>query len=68
MPYIPKFTSKDDLSQFDLNDKEQFRFNKSVHISETNPSVDDENIPEEVLVKLEKNKTKFDQFVLSRTI
>lgn len=68
MPYIPKFSSRDDLSQFDINDKEQFRFNKSVHISETNPSVDDENIPEEVLVKLEKNKIKFDQFILSQSI
>lgn len=64
MPYIPKISDNKDRSHFDLNDIEQVQFNANIHITKENTLTmfNDDDIPEKVLMKLEKNQFQFNQF------
>ena len=63
MPFIPKISDNKDRSHFDLNDIEQVQFNANIHITKENTlSMFNDDIPEKVLMKLEKNQFQFNQF------
>ena len=60
MPFIPKISDNKDRSHFDLNDIEQVQFNANIHITKENTlSMFNDDIPEKVLMKLEKNQFQF---------